>query len=187
MVDSGKIPLNTGADIALLKKDEQRELVDAIQKEDKVPTGAQAKEMKKSSKEGTLTTEAIKQSVAPTKREENPPLKITLGEEDLRPYFPDKRTTVPDVKKGIFEALALRQKLQERQQAQAAQKAAPKDEAKPPDKPAAVGDQKPPARRKKPIPPLAGPKSRPAPRLAAGAKSLLPPSLKNLIPRGKRT
>ena len=184
MVDSGKIPLNTGADIALLKKDEQRELVDAIQKEDKVPTGAQAKEMKKASKEGTLTTEAIKQSVAPTKREENPPLKITLGEEDLRPYFPDKRTTVPDVKKGIFEALALRQKLQERQQAQAAQKAAPKDEAKPPDKSAAGGDQKPPAPgpEKKPDPPAGGAKKPSGPTAGGRGKKPAAPKPKKTNP-----
>lgn len=142
MVDKGKIPVNTAADIALLKKDEQKQLADAIQKEDKVPTGAQVKEMKKQSKEGTLTTEAIKQSVAPTKREENPPLKVTLVEEDLRPYFPDKRTTTPDVKKAIFEALSLRQKALDRQKAQAGKNTPPKDEAKPPAQPAAGDDQK---------------------------------------------
>lgn len=176
MVDSGKIPLNTGADIALLKKEEQRELVDAIQKEDKVPTGAQAKEMKKASKEGTLTTEAIKQSVAPTKREENPPLKVTLGEEELRPFFPDKRATVPDVKKGIFEALALRQKLQERQAAQKA--AAAKGEAKPPDKPPAGGDKKPPApgSEKKPEPSAGGAKKPSGP--TAGGRGKKPPAAK---------
>ena len=57
--------------------------------------------------------------MAPTKREENPPLKITLGEEDLRPYFPDKKTTIPDVKRGVLEALDLRKKAIERQQAKA--------------------------------------------------------------------
>ena len=161
LVDSKQVPVNTGADIAQLKPEEQKELADAIQKEAKVPTGAQVKEMKKQSADGTLTTEAIKQSVAPTKREENPPLKITLVEEDLRPYFPDKRTTAPDVKKGIFEALALRQKLQERQQAQAAQKATSKDAAKPPDKPAA-GDAK--------KPPVSGPEKKPGPVANGGKK-----------------
>ena len=42
------------------------------------------------------TTEKIVQAVAPTKREEMPPLKVTMLEEDLRPFFPDKRTTIPD-------------------------------------------------------------------------------------------
>lgn len=57
-----------------------------------------------------MTTENIKKAVAPTKREETPVLKITLGEEDLRPYFPDARTTIPDVKRGVLEALDLRKR-----------------------------------------------------------------------------
>ena len=85
----------------------------------KVPTGAQAVELKKASQEGKLTKEKIEQAVAPTKREETPPLKITLMEEDLRPYFPDKRTTIPDVKRGVLEALDLRKKALERQKAKA--------------------------------------------------------------------
>lgn len=163
--------------------DRERELVDAIQKEDKVPTGAQAKEMKKASKEGTLTTEAIKQSVAPTKREENPPLKVTLGEEELRPFFPDKRATVPDVKKGIFEALALRQKLQERQAAQKAAAAA-KGEAKPPDKPPAGGDKKPPApgSEKKPEPPAGGAKKPSGPTAGGRGKKPAAPKPKKSNP-----
>lgn len=94
-------------------------MADAIKKEDKVPTGTQAVELKKASQEGTLTTQKIEKTVAPTKREETPPLKITLTEEDLRPYFPDKRTTIPDVKRGVFEALDLRKKALERQKAKA--------------------------------------------------------------------
>ena len=171
LVDSKQVPLNTGADIAQLKPEEQRELADAIQKEAKVPTGAQVKEMKKQSKDGTLTTEAIKQSVAPTKREENPPLKVTLVEEDLRPYFPDKRTTTPDVKKAIFEALALRQKLQERQQAAAA-----KGEAKPPDQPAAGGDKTAPGPGKKPESAAGGAKKPSGP--TAGGRGKKPPAPK---------
>ena len=66
------------------------------------------------------TTEKIVQAVAPTKREEMPPLKVTMLEEDLRPFFPDKRTTIPDVKQGILEGLKLRQTVMERQKAKAA-------------------------------------------------------------------
>ncbi|NBI11692.1 ParB/RepB/Spo0J family partition protein, partial [Colidextribacter sp. OB.20] len=119
MVDDKKLPVHTAADISYLKKDEQKALVDAIKKEDKVPSGTQAAELKKASKDGKLTTEAIQKAVAPTKREETPVLKITLGEEDLRPYFPDARTTIPDVKRGVLEALDLRKKAIERQQAKA--------------------------------------------------------------------
>ena len=134
MVDQGKIPVNTGADIAQMKPTEQKVLADAIQKEDKVPSGTKAKELKAESKAGKLTTEKIEQAVAPTKREEMPPLKVILLEEDLRPYFPDKRTTVPDAKQGIFEALKLRQMAKERQEQQS--KAAAKKGVRKPDEPA---------------------------------------------------
>ena len=107
LVDEGKIPVNTGADIAQMKPKEQKVLADAIQKEAKVPSGTKAKELKKESQAGSLTTEKIVQAVAPTKREEMPPLKVTMLEEDLRPFFPDKRTTIPDVKQGIPEGLYL--------------------------------------------------------------------------------
>ena len=120
MVDKGKIPVNTGADIAQMKPKEQKVLADAIQKEAKVPSGTKAKELKKESQAGSLTTEKIVQAVAPTKREETPPLKVTMLEEDLRPFFPDKRTTIPDVKQGILEGLKLRQTVMERQKAKAA-------------------------------------------------------------------
>ena len=120
LVDEGKIPVNTGADIAQMKPKEQKVLADAIQKEAKVPSGTKAKELKKESQAGSLTTEKIVQAVAPTKREEMPPLKVTMLEEDLRPFFPDKRTTIPDVKQGILEGLKLRQTVMERQKAKAA-------------------------------------------------------------------
>lgn len=118
MVDKGKIPVNTAADIAQMKPKEQETLADAMAKEDKVPSGTKAKELKEASKAGTLTKEKIEAAVAPTKREVEPPLKVTLMEEDLLPYFP-KGTTVPDVKKGIFEGLEVRKKLIERQKAKA--------------------------------------------------------------------
>ena len=120
LVDEGKIPVNTGADIAQMKPKEQKVLADAIQKEAKVPSGTKAKELKKESQAGSLTTEKIVQAVAPTKREEMPPLKVTMLEEDLRPFFPDKRTTIPDVKQGILEGLKLRQTVMERHKAKAA-------------------------------------------------------------------
>ena len=119
MVDEKKLPVHTAADISYLKKDEQKALADAIKKEDKVPSGTQAAALKKESQAGTLTTDKIEKTVAPTKREETPVLKITLGEEELRPYFPDERTTIPDAKRGVLEALDLRKKAIERQQAKA--------------------------------------------------------------------
>lgn len=136
MVEEKKLPVHTAADLSYLKKEEQAAVADAIQKEDKVPSGTQAVELKKASQAGTLTTEKIEKTVAPTKREETPPLKITLGEEDLRPYFPDQKTTIPDVKRGIFEALDMRKKAYERQKAAKAQTQSKDGKGKKPPSPA---------------------------------------------------
>ena len=130
MVEEKKLPVNTAADISYLKPQEQKTLADAIKREDKVPSGTQAAELKKDSQAGKLTTEKIEQTVAPTKREMSPPLKVTFSEDELRAYFPKKDTTVGDVKRVVFEALDLRQKALDRQKARveqekAAKKAAP--------------------------------------------------------------
>lgn len=133
LVESGDLPVNTAADIAQMRPEEQNKLADAIEKEGgKVPSGTKAKELKEASKTGTLTPEKIEASVAPTKREVDPPLKVTLNDEELRPYFP-AGATLPDVKRGIFEALDLRKRALERQQAKAREE---KEGAKKPPAPA---------------------------------------------------
>lgn len=133
LVESGDLPVNTAVDIAQMKPEEQDKLADAIEKEGgTVPSGTKAKELKEESKAGTLTDKKIEAAVAPTKREVDPPLKVTLNDEELRPYFP-KGGTVPDVKRVIFEALDLRKKAIERQKAKAT---AEKDPGKKPPAPA---------------------------------------------------
>ena len=121
MVDKKELPVNTAADISYLKKEEQKALADAIKKEAKVPSGTQAAELKKASQAGTLTQAQIDKTVAPTKREENPPLKVTFSDDELRAYFPEKGVTVPDVKRAVFEGLDLRKRVLERQKANAQQ------------------------------------------------------------------
>ena len=128
-VEEKKLPVNTAADISYLKPQEQKTLADAIKREDKVPSGTQAAELKKDSQAGKLTTEKIEQTVAPTKREMSPPLKVTFSEDELRAYFPKKDTTVGDVKRVVFEALDLRQKALDRQKARAEQEKAAKKAA----------------------------------------------------------
>lgn len=129
MVEEKKLPVNTAADISYLKPQEQKTLADTIKREDKVPSGTQAAELKKDSQAGKLTTEKIEQTVAPTKREMSPPLKVTFSEDELRAYFPKKDTTVGDVKRVVFEALDLRQKALDRQKARAEQEKAAKKAA----------------------------------------------------------
>ena len=129
MVEEKKLPVNTAADISYLKPQEQKALADAIKREDKIPSGAKATELKKESQAGKLTAEKIEQTVAPSKREMFLPLKVTFTEEELRPYFPKKDTTIADAKRVVFEALDLRQRALNRQKAKAEQEKAAKKAA----------------------------------------------------------
>lgn len=116
MVDKKMLPVHTAADISYLKKEEQKTLADAIEKEGgTVPSGSQAAALKKESQAGSLTPEKIEKTVAPTKREVEPPLKVTFSDEELRSYFPGDRVTVPEVKRTVFEALDLRKRALARQ------------------------------------------------------------------------
>ena len=99
MVDKKELPLDTAEQISHMKPAEQKTLVDAIEKEGgKVPSKTEATKLKEESRAGTLTSQKIERSVAPTKREVNPPLKVTFQDDELRPYFPDEGTTVATVK-----------------------------------------------------------------------------------------
>lgn len=119
MVDKKELPLDTAEQISQMKPEDQKVLADAIEKEGgKVPSKTEAVKLKEESKAGTLTTQKIEAAVAPTKREVDPPLKVTLNDEELRPYFP-KGATLPDVKRVIFEALDLRKRAIEKQKAKA--------------------------------------------------------------------
>ena len=127
MVEKKVLPVHTAADISYLKPEEQKKLADAIAKEGgTVPSGTQAAKLKKESQAGNLTEEKIVKTVAPTKREISPPLKVTLNDEDLRPYMP-KNATIPDAKRIILEALAMRKQAMDRK---ALKNAADKDATK---------------------------------------------------------
>ena len=116
MVDKKELPLDTAEQISHMKPTEQKTLADAIEKEGgKVPSKTEAVKLKEESRAGTLTAQKIENSVAPTKREIDPPLKVTFQDDELRPYFPDKGTTVATVKRTMFEAMDLRKKALERQ------------------------------------------------------------------------
>lgn len=127
MVDKKELPLDTAEQVSHLKPHEQKVLANAIEKEGgTVPSKTTAVKLKEESKAGKLTPEKIEKSVAPTKREINPPLKVTLNDEDLRPYMPEN-ATVPDAKRIIFEGLDMRKKALERK---AAKEKAEKEAAK---------------------------------------------------------
>ena len=123
MVDKKELPLDTAEQISHMKPAEQKTLADAIEKEGgKVPSKTEAVKLKEESRAGTLTPQKIEKSVAPTKREIDPPLKVTFQDDELRPYFPEKGTTVATVKRTMFEAMDLRKRALERQKARDAEK-----------------------------------------------------------------
>ena len=123
MVDKKELPLDTAEQISHMKPAEQKTLADAIEKEGgKVPSKTEAVKLKEESRAGTLTPQKIEKSVAPTKRESDPPLKVTFQDDELRPYFPEKGTTVATVKRTMFEAMDLRKRALERQKARDAEK-----------------------------------------------------------------
>lgn len=132
MVDKKELPLDTAEQISHMKPTEQKTLADAIEKEGgKVPSKTEAVKLKEESRAGTLTTQKIENSVAPTKREIDPPLKVTFQDDELRPYFPDKGTTVATVKRTMFEAMDLRKKALERQKIKMQAEKEPKKKSEP--------------------------------------------------------
>ena len=132
MVDKKELPLDTAEQISHMKPTEQKTLADAIEKEGgKVPSKTEAVKLKEESRAGTLTTQKIENSVAPTKREIDPPLKVTFQDDELRPYFPDKGTTVATVKRTMFEAMDLRKKALERQKMKMQTEKEPKKKSEP--------------------------------------------------------
>ena len=132
MVDKKELPLDTAEQISHMKPTEQKTLADAIEKEGgKVPSKTEAVKLKEESRAGTLTAQKIEKSVAPTKREIDPPLKVTFQDDELRPYFPDKGTTVATVKRTMFEAMNLRKKALERQKMKMQTEKEPKKKSEP--------------------------------------------------------
>ena len=132
MVDKKELPLDTAEQISHMKPTEQKTLADAIEKEGgKVPSKTEAVKLKEESRAGTLTAQKIEKSVAPTKREIDPPLKVTFQDDELRPYFPDKGTTVATVKRTMFEAMDLRKKALERQKIKMQAEKEPKKKSEP--------------------------------------------------------
>ena len=132
MVDKKELPLDTAEQISHMKPTEQKTLADAIEKEGgKVPSKTEAVKLKEESRAGTLTAQKIENSVAPTKREIDPPLKVTFQDDELRPYFPDKGTTVATVKRTMFEAMDLRKEALERQKMKMQTEKEPKKKSEP--------------------------------------------------------
>lgn len=85
MVDNNQIAMNAAVEISYLGSKEQAAVMKSIEKEETSPSIAQAKKMRKFHQEGKLNDTVIESIMMEQKPET---VKITLGEEKLKKYFP---------------------------------------------------------------------------------------------------
>lgn len=85
LVDNKQIALNAAVELSYLGSKEQAELLKAIEREESVPSIAQAKKLREFSQRDKLNTDVIDSIMLEQKPEK---VKITLGGDKLRKYFP---------------------------------------------------------------------------------------------------
>ena len=85
MVDNNQIAMNAAVEISYLGSKEQAAVMQSIEKEESSPSIAQARKMRKFHQEGNLSNAVIDSIMMEQKPET---VKITLGEEKLKKYFP---------------------------------------------------------------------------------------------------
>lgn len=85
MVDNNQIAMNAAVEISYFGSKEQAAVMQSIEKEETSPSIAQARKMRKFHQEGNLSNAVIDSIMMEQKPET---VKITLGEEKLKKYFP---------------------------------------------------------------------------------------------------
>ena len=90
MVDEKKIALNPAYELSFLKKEEQRDLLDAMDSEQATPSLSQAQRLKKFSQEGRLSLDVMRAIMSEEKKSDLD--KVTFSSEALRKYFPKSYT-----------------------------------------------------------------------------------------------
>ena len=90
MVDERKIALNPAYELSFLKKEEQVDLLDAMDSEQATPSLSQAQRLKKYSQEGHLTLDMMRVIMGEEKKSDLD--KITFTSDTLRKYFPRSYT-----------------------------------------------------------------------------------------------
>ena len=90
MVDEKKIAFNPAYELSFLKKEEQVDLLDAMDSEQATPSLSQAQRLKKYSQEGHLTLDMMRVIMGEEKKSDLD--KITFTSDTLRKYFPKSYT-----------------------------------------------------------------------------------------------
>ena len=113
MVDEKKIALNPAYELSFLKKEEQVDLLDAMDSEQATPSLSQAQRLKKYSQEGHLTLDMMRVIMGEEKKSDLD--KVTFTSDTLRKYFP-KSYTPARMQETIIKLLEQWQKKRQRDQ-----------------------------------------------------------------------
>lgn len=112
MVDERKIALNPAYELSFLKKEEQTQLLDAMDSEQATPSLSQAQRLKKFSQEGHLSIDVMRAIMGEEKKSDLD--KVTFTSDTLRKYFP-KSYTPARMQETIIKLLEQWQKKRQQQ------------------------------------------------------------------------
>ena len=112
MVDERKIALNPAYELSFLKKEEQTQLLDAMDSEQATPSLSQAQRLKKFSQEGHLNIDVMRAIMGEEKKSDLD--KVTFTSDTLRKYFP-KSYTPARMQETIIKLLEQWQKKRQQQ------------------------------------------------------------------------
>ena len=113
MVDEKKIAFNPAYELSFLKKEEQVQLLDAMDSEQATPSLSQAQRLKKFSQEGHLSLDVMRAIMGEEKKSDLD--KVTFTSDTLRKYFP-KSYTPQRMQETIIKLLEAWQKKRQRDQ-----------------------------------------------------------------------
>ena len=113
MVDEKKIALNPAYELSFLKKEEQVDLLDAMDSEQATPSLSQAQRLKKYSQEGHLSLDIMRVIMGEEKKSDLD--RVTFTSDTLRKYFP-KSYTPARMQETIIKLLEAWQKKRQRDQ-----------------------------------------------------------------------
>ena len=114
LVDERRIALNPAYELSFLKKEEQTNLLDAMESEQTTPSLSQAQRLKKFSQEGRLSLDVMRAILIEEKKSEVD--RVTLTGDTMRKYFPKSYTPqrMQDTIIKLLEQWQRRQKERER-------------------------------------------------------------------------
>jgi len=111
-VDAKEIAFNPAVELSYLKPEEQRGVLDAMAYSQNTPSLSQAQRLKKLSREGKCTQDAMYKVMSEEKKDELD--RVTLKSDTLRKYFPRNYTT-QQMEQVIIKLLEQWQKKRQRQ------------------------------------------------------------------------